>query len=209
MSLTLTWRALKVSCLKTINTGSLSPFFHVCLLCLDMQITIQEVQDLLKSTLSNILRLTSGHSICCTTVIQVPRTLCLGLWWTALDRCTKGSVFGYILAYILAPVGANARAAYMRAFALIVACPPLVVACLPLIVACPQLYPKAVADFNHESLMAFEAFSNYMFPLYRFYVEPAQTQNLSPEAPPSQSNPTDVDWPSQNHTWVALKKNQQ
>ena len=45
----------------------------------------------------------------------------------------QGSVFGYILAHTLAPTRANARALYLRAFALVA--------------ACPQLYVEAVADY--------------------------------------------------------------
>ena len=87
--------------------------------------------------------------------------------WIAIDSSGwvyQGSVFSYILALALAPTGANARAAYMRAVALVV--------------AQLQLYAKAVADFNQEMLMTFEAFSNYTFPLYRLHVEPEEAQNL-------------------------------
>ena len=74
-------------------------------------------------------------------------------------RVHQGSIFGYILACALVPTRANTGAAYIRAFALIV--------------ACLQLYTEAIADFKCESLMAFETFSNYTFLLYRLHMESA------------------------------------
>ena len=76
----------------------------------------------------------------------------------------QGSVFGYILVYALAPTGANARASYMRAF--------------PLIAVHPQLYTEAMADYDYKSSVAFQAISNYTFPLYRLHMEPTQAKNL-------------------------------
>ena len=57
-----------------------------------------------------------------------------------------------------------------------------------LIVAHPQLYAEAMADFNCESLMTFEAFSNYTFPLYRLHVEPTQAWNLGQNRGPKTAN---------------------
>ena len=53
---TLMLRALRVGCLNVTNTGSLFLCLHACLPCLDAQITIQEVWDLLTSPLNNIFR---------------------------------------------------------------------------------------------------------------------------------------------------------
>ena len=57
-----------------------------------------------------------------------------------------GSIFGYILACALAPKGAHARAAYLRAFALIA--------------ACLHLYSDAVDDFDRESSVPFKTLDN-------------------------------------------------
>ena len=63
----------------------------------------------------------------------------------------QGSIFGYILAHTLAPTEAHARAAYMRVFALIA--------------ACPCLYTDAVENFNRKSLVPFKALINFTFSL--------------------------------------------
>ena len=72
----------------------------------------------------------------------------------------QGSIFRYILALVLAPTVAHAKAVYLRAFALVA--------------TELHLYAEVVDDFDKESLVLFKALNNYTFPLYRLHIEPEQ-----------------------------------